>query len=91
MGQDHAEEKDQTDEVLRKCEEIAKQLRKQLGGSIKDGDRCGAGVWRCYRRDVDELVAGWGCQCSFDLLNSVCGCVMRAFRCNPSVGGDARG
>lgn len=49
MAQDHAEEKDHTDEVLRKCEEIAKALRKQLGGSIKDGDRWvrqGAGVAR---------------------------------------------
>ncbi|GAB4819342.1 hypothetical protein N2152v2_006388 [Parachlorella kessleri] len=51
VGQDHAEEKDQTDEVLRKCEEIAKQLRKQLGGSIKDGDRYGA-----TEEDSNELV-----------------------------------
>lgn len=52
VGQDHtAEEKDHTDEVLRKCEEIAKALRKQLGGSIKDGDRYGA-----TDEDSNELV-----------------------------------
>lgn len=44
FAQDHAEEKDHTDEVLRKCEEIAKALHKKLGGNIKDGDRWGAGA-----------------------------------------------